>query len=503
MSAPSKHAPKASRQATGIQPQELDKKPGPQVQDKILATRDLEDQETSKSADLARPIREKDDRTIRLPLLTDFGMTYGFVLFQAQAPDFHMSVTSVPRSASGGLFLQEPAGIFAVPLIQRYGRLPVLFWSQFFSTLVVLAAALSPNYACFTAFRALQGWFNTAPQVVCLSVIHDLFFLHERTSRVNILVFCLLGGPFLGPFLAAWLIQAVDWRADFGVLASLHGLATLSIVFLGDETLFNRRDPPPSRDNGVVAKLKLLTGITGGMSKEGRPEIWPVLKDILTIQLKPQIFFITVVYVMVMIAWVIGVNNTVSQLRLPPPYRFSGAAFACSWLAPIVGAVVGQLWGYWINKWLFNRYLRRHNGKQNPVNWLWGTYAPTAIGLVGLIFYGRAFQHSLHWILIEIGWVCLAFMMVAATTTVSAYCLDCFPEQASLVASIINMWRTTGGFCVVYFQVSWISASGADVAFGLQALVLGVAFVVGVVTTQFLGNSFAEDVQVIKTSNIQ
>lgn len=109
-------------------------------------------------------------------------MTYGFVLFQAQAPDFHMSVTSVSRSASGGLFLQGPAGIFAVPLIQRYGRLPVLFWSQFCSTLVVLAAALSPNYAYFTAFRALQGWFNTAPQVVGLSVIHDLYVFH--TLRV-------------------------------------------------------------------------------------------------------------------------------------------------------------------------------------------------------------------------------------------------------------------------------------------------------------------------------
>ncbi|KAI7208475.1 hypothetical protein KC365_g16065 [Hortaea werneckii] len=223
------------------------------------------------------------------------------------------------------------------------------------------------------------------------------------------------------------------------------------------------------------------------MSKKGRPEIWPVLKDIFTIQLKPQIFFITVVYVMVMIAWVIGVNNTVSQLLLPPPYLFSGAAFACSWLGPIVGAVVGQLWGYWFNKWLFNRCLRRHNGKHNPVNRLWGTYAPTAIGLVGLILYGQAFQHSLHWIWIEIGWACLAFMMVSATTAVSAYCLDCFPKQASLVASIINMWRTTGGFCVVYFQVSWISATGADVAFGLQALILGVAFVVGVVTTQVLG----------------
>ncbi|KAI7460638.1 hypothetical protein KC367_g8931 [Hortaea werneckii] len=510
MSAPLRRAYHASRQTTDCAPQELDTKPTAKAQDMSLPMDDLKD------LDGVQQTRDKDDRTIPLPqpsdsqddplnwtwakkhrillslilaaLLTDFGMTYGFVLFQAQAPDFHMSVTSASRSASGGLFLQGPAGIFAVPLIQRYGRLPVLFWSQFVSALMVLAAALSPNYACFTAFRALQGWFNTAPQVVGLSVIHDLFPLRERTSRVNIWVFCLLGGPFLGPFLAAWLIQAVDWRTDFGVLAGLHGLATLSIIFLGDETLYDRRDPPPPRDKGVIAKLKLLTGMTGIMST-----------------LKPQIFFITVVYVMVMIAWVIGVNNTVSQLLLPAPYRFSGSAFACSWLAPLIGAVVGQLWGYWFNKWLFNRYVRRHNGRHNPVNRLWGTYAPTAVGLVGLVLYGQAFQHSLHWILIEIGWACMGFMMVSATTAVSAYCLDCFPEEASLVASIINMWRTTGGFCVAYFQMSWIRATGADVAFGLQALILGVAFVVGVVTTQVLGIRLraTADVQVVRMNGSQ
>lgn len=60
---------KASRQVKGIQPQELDKKPGSQVQDKTPATRDLEDQETSKSADLARPMRGKGDWTILLPLV--------------------------------------------------------------------------------------------------------------------------------------------------------------------------------------------------------------------------------------------------------------------------------------------------------------------------------------------------------------------------------------------------------------------------------------------------
>jgi hypothetical protein len=31
--------------------------------------------------------------------------------------------------------------------------------------------------------------------------------------------------------------------------------------------------------------------------------------------------------------------------------------------------------------------------------------------------------------------------VVSATTAVSAYCLDCFPNHASLIAAIVNMWR--------------------------------------------------------------
>lgn len=101
-------------------------------------------------------------------------MTWGTVLFQAQAADFNMAIPAVANSISGGLFMQGPAGLLAVPLVQRFGRLPVLFWSQILSALMVMAAALSPNYACFTAFRTLQGFVNTAPQVVGLSVVHDL-----------------------------------------------------------------------------------------------------------------------------------------------------------------------------------------------------------------------------------------------------------------------------------------------------------------------------------------
>jgi hypothetical protein len=50
-------------------------------------------------------------------------------------------------------------------------------------------------------------------------------------------------------------------------------------------------------------------------------------------------------------------------------------------------------------------------------------------------------QHSLHWIWLLVAWSFIAFAMVSATTSVSAYCLDSFPEYASHSGAIVNMWR--------------------------------------------------------------
>jgi MFS family permease len=218
-----------------------------------------------------------------------------------------------------------------------------------------------------------------------LVLSHYRFFFHERVRYTNLWVFSLLGGPFLGPFIAAWLIQAVSLRADYGVLAGLHGLSTLLVVVLGDETLYDRANPQ-KRQTGLVARLELLIGVAGYKAR-GRPSPLKVVKDLLVIQIKPQIFFITVFYVMVLVAWVIGVNTTVTQLILPPPYSFSASALAASWVAPMIGAIIGGFWGDWFNDWLQDRYIRTHTGMYVVENRLWGAYAPTLVGFTGLVLY--------------------------------------------------------------------------------------------------------------------
>lgn len=99
--------------------------------------------------------------------LTDWVITWGSTLFEAQAMEWQMSPPQVANSISGAIFMQGPGGLLAVPLVQRYGRLPVLFWCQFLTLICSIGATYASGYAGFTACRTLQGFFGAPPQVCC------------------------------------------------------------------------------------------------------------------------------------------------------------------------------------------------------------------------------------------------------------------------------------------------------------------------------------------------
>jgi len=190
---------------------------------------------------------------------------------------------------------------------------------------------------------------------------------------------------------------------------------------------------------------------------------------------------------MILVAWVIGINSTITQFLAPPPYSFSERAIALSYFAPMIGSVVGEFWSNWLQDYLSNSYIRRHAGSFNLEHRLWGCYPAALVCFVGLVLFGQAVQHQLHWIVLLIAWGFVSFSMMSAVGVVSTYAIDTFPHHAALVGAIINFWRTAGGFCVVYFQLKWVALSGPGIVFGCQAMILGVGFLVGVVLVQFMG----------------
>ena len=162
--------------------------------------------------------------------------------------------------------------------------------------MMVIGAALAPTYAGFTALRTLQGLFNTAPQVIGLSIIHDMFFFHERTRKINMWAFSFLVGPYLGPFISAFIVQKISWRACYGVLAGFYGLSTIMAFVFGDETLYNRNDSglhqTGTTATGLSRKLQLVSGIAGARATN-RPSPWAVVVHLVSLGFQPHLFLVS------------------------------------------------------------------------------------------------------------------------------------------------------------------------------------------------------------------
>ncbi|KAF2396118.1 MFS general substrate transporter [Trichodelitschia bisporula] len=420
--------------------------------------------------------------------LTDWVITWGTTLFEQQAMDWKMPVPAVANSISGAIFMQGPGGLLAVPLVQRYGRLPVLFWSQLLTLICTIGAAQASSYSGFTACRTLQGFFGAPPQVVGLSIIHDMFFFHERARKINLWAFSFLIGPYLGPFISGLLAAKLTWRDNFGVLCGFYGLSVLGILLVGDETLYERESPRKYHihPNPTVERIFRLTGIAGWRDAETRPSVMRVFRDLFGLLLRPYLLLPTFFFVTFITMWTIGLVSTMTQFVKPPPYLFSDTAVAMLFFAPMIGTLIAEVWGHWFNDFLFERHVRLHGGTYSPENRLWGVYPPWILGMAGLVLFGQTLQHHLSWVGLAFGWALNCFSTLGTTVAISAYILDVFPAHAALASAWINTFRTIGGFCVVYFQMKWVAASGPAMTFGLQAVIVA-AFIGPVVLTQVKG----------------
>lgn len=302
--------------------------------------------------------------------------------------------------------------------------------------MIVIGAATATTYAGFTACRTLQGFFNTAPQVIGLSIIHDMFDLEERASKVNIWACSFVAGPYIGPFLSGLLIERLSWRATYGILAGLHGFAITVIVFCGEETLYNRDSDQHNRSKA----LRLIGHPTGHAN---RPGAWKSFRHTFQIAILPQLMLPTLAFTLINFMWAIGIVTTVTQFVKAPPYVFSDLSVALIYLAPLTGTVLAELWGSYCNEFLQQRFVL-DKGKFRPENRLWAIIPAVVFGISGLVLYGQTLQHSLHWTGLAFGWGFITFGVLAATTVIEAYVLDCFPGHAAAASSWVNFWRTTG-----------------------------------------------------------
>ena len=313
--------------------------------------------------------------------------------------------------------------------------------------------------------------------------IKDMYFFHEHPRKINLWATALILSPFLGPLFAALIVQATTWRWAFWLVFIIACISLVLTVIFVDETFYPRNVRPDQVPPQKSRWLRLL-GIEQRRTKLIPNTFWGAAKrPVVAISKLPLL--ISTVYYFFTFAWVISNNITISVF-IVPEYHFNFNQIAALYVAPVLGAILGQVGGHWLHDLIGHMYMRRHNGVIIPEARLIIIWFVTPLYIVGMNMIGASLQHHYHYMVIAVGWFLHNFSTIVITTAISAYCLDSYPEGSGEVAAWLNAGRTIGGFVVGYVQIIWAQKQGTQTEFGIQSAIVAAVFFM-VVLLQFYG----------------
>ncbi|KII84675.1 hypothetical protein PLICRDRAFT_357180 [Plicaturopsis crispa FD-325 SS-3] len=425
-------------------------------------------------------------------IVPDFVSGTGIASIFALAKEFDTTTGVINNLTSNwSIFLIGWGGLFAIILMRRYGRLPILFWSQALALAFLIAQTLAPNLKTFAAMRCLTGFFGTCPQVTGLYVVTDIFPFHLQAKKLNIWTTGFIFSPFLSPFVFGFLVARASWRWAYGTAAIYNFVVLVLIVLFLEETMYDRtlKPLPPPRPRGLRYRLETLIGVTGARMAKYRSSWKEVCFASPKVFFKPHVFAI-LLYQAPLFGFAIGVNTTNAVLLgTPPPVGFGFSTDVVSGLyaTPVVAVMLGALLQSFLNEWIMNLSIRRNNGVFEAENRLWACYIAVPLYVCGFLLLGAALEKRLGTVAIILGWGIAQIAITINAVAAYAYCNDCFPKNKGEVSALVNLTRTMGGFAVAYFQVPWTTKSGAMQTFGIEAAIVAAMFLLIVPVVQLKG----------------
>ncbi|KAH9950836.1 MFS general substrate transporter [Amylocystis lapponica] len=432
-------------------------------------------------------------------IVPDFDSGIGIASIFALAKQYDTEPGHINNLTSNwSIFLIGVGSPFAVMLVRRYGRLPVLFWSQVLAAAFLVGCTFAPNLRVFTIMRCLTGLVGNCPQVIGLYIVTDMFPFHLQTRKLGIWTMGFVISPFLSPFAFSFLVARASWRWAYGI-GSLYGaVVVFFIMFFMEETMYDRtlRDPHPipRPASRLLYRVQTLVGVTGARMARFRTPWRAIVLSPLQIIWRPQLASV-MLFEAAVFGFGIGINVTNAVfLARPPPngYGFGQYAIAGAYATPIVAVLLGEVLGRYFNDWVQNMCVRRNKGVFEAEMRLWTCYIAVPLYVCGFVLLGAAFQKNLSVAALVLGWGIAQIAIMINTVAIYSYCNDCFPGSAGEVSALVNLTRTLGGFSVAYFQVPWATRHGALQTFGVEAAIVAALFLLTVPVLQLRGAKLRE-----------
>ncbi|KAK0112114.1 hypothetical protein ONS96_001372 [Cadophora gregata f. sp. sojae] len=174
---------------------------------------------------------------------------------------------TVPKVAlTTGLYMMGMGvgSVFASPTAILYGKRPVYLASAVIFIGTSIWCAASPSYNSLLVARIFQGVSVSPVECLPSATIAEIFFLHERAYRLGIYTLLLLGGKNLVPLVSAAIIERLDWRWVFWIVAMVVGFCGVLLFLFVPETFWDRAPVPKSRSrrpSNTTSRFSLFSGM--------------------------------------------------------------------------------------------------------------------------------------------------------------------------------------------------------------------------------------------------
>lgn len=383
------------------------------------------------------------------------------------------------------LFLGVGAA-FLQPTAMKIGRRPVYMMATLLHVLGCIWGGQMTTIEHYYGVNILTG-FGTAPvdSLVEISTT-DIFFLHERGTRLSLYIYTIFAGSFLGPVASGYIATSQSWQWCFWYLVIFFGVVLLIEVLSLEESTFRRpivgidstTDQPdkeaksthiestpgktdvlptspnteqesPESDQSIPRKYTYRERVRLIHTEENDPRSWLriAIEPFRMATFPPIVWSGTIYGVQVM--WLALLGTTQSLIFASEPYNFSVQSVGNTNFAALIGCTLGMLWGGPMSDWCMRFLARKNRGIMEPEFRLWMIIPPALINPAGLLMYGVGAANGVHWFISGgLGIVCIGFGIGSSGAIAVTYAIDCFPDLASegLVFIIILRNAIATGF---------------------------------------------------------
>lgn len=420
--------------------------------------------------------------------------------FVGIAAEFNISVNELSQTTS---WLTLTIGLSLVvmnPLAKMYGKRPMYIFAISIMFASCIWGGSSTSFKSLLGSRIFSG-FGMAPyEVLVQCTLNDMYFVHEKGTRVAIWNLFLLCGISGGSLISGYIIQDLGWKWTFWICAIFFGVLMIAVVFLVPETSYTRPEinvPAESQlqrekldsehvekaedsqvesglyyaggDAPKIGYLKSLRVYTGTYSNA------PLLRIIartMVIFFYPAVLWAFLMYGTT-VTWIVAFSVVNASIFTIEPYNFSVSQTGLVGLSPFVLVIIGELISGPLNDYCCVYLAKRNKGIYESEFRLVLVVPVMILGAVGFFGFGASVHYQTHWAGPVLTYGIANMSLSFASGCVFGYVMDSHPKLSEEAFVAINL-RNLLTFGLTYFINDWINDEGVLFVF----CILGMLFLV-------------------------